>query len=109
MTKRIVKAIKNNYVTVLGHPTGRLLLQRDAYPLNQTAIIDAAAEYGKVYRNQRASFRLDLDWPECASMRKKRVSKSQSNPDAHVVDGLHDVPVRPLALPERDGLRKMTS
>jgi DNA polymerase (family 10) len=90
MTKRIVKAIKNNYVTVLGHPTGRLLLQRDAYPLNQTAIIDAAAEYGKCIEINAHPSRLDLDWRMCKYAKEKGV-KIAINPDAHVVDGLHDV------------------
>ena len=90
MTKRILKAIKNNYVTVLGHPTGRLLLQRDAYPLNQTAIIDAAAEYGKCIEINAHPSRLDLDWRMCKYAKEKGV-KISINPDAHVVDGLHDV------------------
>jgi DNA polymerase (family 10) len=90
MTKRILKAIKNNYVTVLGHPTGRLLLQRDAYPLNQTAIIDAAAEYGKCIEINAHPSRLDLDWRMCKYAKEKGV-KIAINPDAHVVDGLHDV------------------
>ena len=47
MTKRIVKALKNKYVTFLGHSTGRLLLQRDGYPLNLKEVIDVASDYGK--------------------------------------------------------------
>lgn len=47
MTKRIIKAIKNRHVTMLGHPTGRLLLARDAYPVDMTEVINAAADYGK--------------------------------------------------------------
>ena len=90
MTKRILKAIKNKDVTILGHPTGRLLLQRDAYPLNQTAIIDAAAEYGKGIEINAHPSRLDLDWRMCKYAKEKGV-KISINPDAHVVDGLHDV------------------
>ena len=90
MTKRILKAIKNKYVTVLGHPTGRLLLQRDGYPLNQTAIIDAAADYGKCIEINAHPSRLDLDWRMCKYAKEKGV-KISINPDAHVVDGLRDV------------------
>ncbi len=90
MTKRIVKALKNKYVTMLGHPTGRLLLQRDAYPINQTAVIDAASDYGKVIEINAHPFRLDLDWRMCKYAKKKGV-KIAINPDAHVVDGLLDV------------------
>ncbi|MGB2869877.1 MAG: DNA polymerase/3'-5' exonuclease PolX, partial [Bacteroidota bacterium] len=46
-TKRITRALKNKYVTMLGHPTGRLLLSRDGYPLNMTQVIDVAADHGK--------------------------------------------------------------
>ena len=44
MTKRILKAIRNPYVTILGHPTGRLLLTREAYPVDMRKIIHAAAD-----------------------------------------------------------------
>lgn len=90
MTKRILKALKNKYVTMLGHPTGRLLLQRDGYPINQTAIIDAAAEYGKIIEINAHPSRLDLDWRMCKYAKEKGV-KIAINPDAHVVDGLLDV------------------
>ncbi len=90
MTKRIVKALKNKFVTMLGHPTGRLLLQRDAYPVNQTAVIDAASDYGKIIEINAHPFRLDLDWRMCKYAKEKGV-KIAINPDAHVVDGLLDV------------------
>jgi len=90
MTKRILKALKNKYVTMLGHPTGRLLLQRDGYPLNQKAIIDAASEYGKCIEINAHPSRLDLDWRMCKYAKEKGV-KIVINPDAHVVDGLRDV------------------
>jgi len=90
MTKRILRAIKNKYVTVLGHPTGRLLLQRDGYPLNQTAIIDAAAEEGTCIEINAHPSRLDLDWRMCKYAKEKGV-KISIDPDAHVVDGLRDV------------------
>ena len=90
MTKRIMKAVKNKYVTILGHLTGRLLLQRDAYPLNQAEIINAAADYGKVIEINAHPSRLDLDWRMCKYAKDKGVRIS-INPDAHVVTGLYDV------------------
>ncbi len=90
MTKRILKALKNKYVTMLGHPTGRLLLQRDGYPLNQQMIIDAAADYGKCIEINAHPSRLDLDWRMCKYAKEKGV-KIVINPDAHVADGLRDV------------------
>ncbi|MBI3004406.1 MAG: DNA polymerase/3'-5' exonuclease PolX, partial [Ignavibacteriales bacterium] len=61
-TERILKAIKNKYVTILGHPTGRLLLSRDGYPVDMVEVINAAADYGKSIEINSHPIRLDLDW-----------------------------------------------
>ncbi|MGC3988860.1 MAG: hypothetical protein QM796_04080 [Chthoniobacteraceae bacterium] len=53
MTKRIIKAISNPHVTMLGHLTGRLLLQRESYAVDIPAILDAAAVDRHDYRTQR--------------------------------------------------------
>jgi DNA polymerase (family 10) len=90
MTRRIMKALKNKYVTMLGHPTGRLLLARDAYQVDMTRVIDAAAEYGKMIEINAHPMRLDLDWRLCRYARDKGVL-IPINPDAHSIDGLHDV------------------
>lgn len=90
MTKRIIRAIKNKYVTMLGHPTGRLLLEREGYPVNMVTIIDAAADYGKVIEINSHPMRLDIDWRLCKYAKEKGV-KFSINPDAHNVDGLKDV------------------
>ncbi|MFZ4620113.1 MAG: DNA polymerase/3'-5' exonuclease PolX [Bacteroidota bacterium] len=90
MTKRIMKALKNKHVTMLGHLTGRLLLERDGYPLNKTEIINAAADLGKIIEINAHPLRLDLDW----RMVKYAISKDvliSINPDSHVVSGLTDV------------------
>jgi DNA polymerase (family X) len=87
MTKRILKAVKNKYVTIIGHLTGRLLLQRDGYPLNQIEIINAAADYGKIIEINAHPSRLDLDWRLCKYAKEKGV-KIAINPDAHVVTGI---------------------
>jgi len=90
MTKRIIKAIKNKYVTMLGHPTGRLLLEREGYPVNMVDVINAAADYGKVIEINSHPMRLDIDWRLCKYAKEKGV-KISINPDAHNVDGLKDV------------------
>ena len=89
-TKRIIKALKNKYVTMLGHPTGRLLLQREGYPVNMLEIIAAAADYGKAIEINAHPMRLDLDWRFLKHAKEKGVPIF-INPDAHNVNGLEDV------------------
>jgi DNA polymerase (family X) len=89
-TKRIIKALKNKYVTMLGHPTGRLLLEREGYPVNMNEIIDVAADYGKAIEINSHPMRLDLDWRYVKYAKEKGV-RIFINPDAHHVDGLSDV------------------
>ncbi len=90
MTRRIIKGLKNKYATMLGHPTGRLLLAREPYPVNMERVIDAAADHGKVIEINAHPMRLDLDWRLCRYARNKGVHIAV-NPDAHSIDGLHDV------------------
>ena len=89
-TKRIIKALKNKYVTMIGHPTGRLLLEREGYPINMIEIIDAAADYGKMIEINSHPQRLDLDWRLCKYAKGKSM-KVSINPDAHDREGLSDV------------------
>lgn len=89
-TKRIVRALKNKHVTFLGHPTGRLLLSRDGYPINMVEVIDAASDYGKGIEINSHPFRLDLDWRFVKYAKMKKVPIF-INPDAHNTDGLKDV------------------
>lgn len=90
MTKRIIKALKNKYVTMLGHLTGRLLLERDGYAVNQIDIIKAASDYGKIIEINAHPRRLDLDWRLVKFAISKNVLIS-INPDAHSAAGLADV------------------
>lgn len=89
-TKRVIRALKNKYVTVLGHPTGRLLLGRDGYPINMLEVINAASDYGKAIEINSHPLRLDLDWRLVKYAKDKHV-RIFINPDAHNVDGLGDV------------------
>lgn len=87
MTARVIKAIKNKYVRILGHMTGRLLLQRDGYPLNAKQVIDACADYGVAIEINSNPMRLDIDWRNIPYAREKGVMLV-INPDAHSVAGI---------------------
>lgn len=90
MTKRIIRAIENPHVTMLGHLTGRLLLQRPAYNVNVAAVIDAAAETGTIIELNASAWRLDMDWRWWKLAKAKGV-KCSINPDAHSTHGLQAV------------------
>ena len=90
MTERLIRAMRNPYVTMLGHATGRLLLSRDPYQLNIPAILDAAAETGTIIELNANPRRLDLDWRWWSLAREKGV-KCAINPDAHTTAGLQDL------------------
>jgi len=89
-TQRVVTALKNPYVTILGHPTGRLLLARDGLPLDMKRIIDTAAEYGVAIELNASPHRFDIDWRHCKYAKACGVPIS-INPDSHSVAGLRDV------------------
>lgn len=82
MTARIVRAIRNPYVTMLGHATGRLLMRREGYPVDLEAVLQAAAEYGTMIEINAHPQRLDLDWIHCKRAKALGV-KLVINPDAH--------------------------
>jgi DNA polymerase (family 10) len=82
MTRRIIRAMENPHVTMLGHMTGRLLFKRDAYAVNHAKIIDAAAETRTIIELNCSPKRLDMDWRWWHRARDKGVLCS-INPDAH--------------------------
>ena len=90
MTNRIIKAISNPHVTMLGHLTGRLLLSRESYQVNIPAVIEAAAETGTIIELNANPYRLDMDWRWWPLAKEKGV-KCSINPDAHSVEGLQDL------------------
>ncbi len=87
MTKRIIKALQHPRVTMLGHPTGRLLLAREAYPLDLEEIIKVAVEQEVVLEINSNPYRLDLSW-EWANYAYEQGALLAINPDAHRLDGL---------------------
>jgi DNA polymerase (family 10) len=90
MTARIIRAMENPHVTMLGHPTGRLLLRREPYALNIPAILDAAAATGTIIELNADPHRLDLDWRWWRLAKEKGV-RCSINPDAHSVAGLQNL------------------
>lgn len=89
MTERIIKAIENRFTTMIAHPTGRLLLARDAYKVDIIRVINAAAENNVDIELNASPFRLDLDWRMCKYAKEKGVNIF-INPDAHSLKDLYD-------------------
>ncbi len=81
-TKRLIRAAENKYVHIIAHMTGRLLLEREPYPMNVQAVIDACAETGTWIELNCNPWRFDLDWRHWPYAKSKGV-KCVINPDAH--------------------------
>jgi DNA polymerase (family 10) len=90
MTRRIIRAISNPYITMLAHPTGRLLLKREPYVVDIPALLDAAAETGTWIEINAAPKRLDLDWRWWQLAKEKGV-RCVINPDAHRTERLQEL------------------
>ena len=82
MTQRIIKAIEHPHVTMLGHLTGRLLLEREAYDVDVDKVVDAAVANGVVIELNASPMRLDMDWRHWRKAAEKGLLTS-INPDAH--------------------------
>jgi len=89
-TARTIKAIENPCTTILGHPTGRLLLARQGFPLNFEKIFDACVANKVAVEINANPRRLDIDWRHIKAGRDKGVVFS-IGPDAHRVEGFKDV------------------
>ena len=89
-TARLIEAIENPYTTILGHPTGRLLLSRPGYPIDHKKIIDACAANNVVIELNANPYWLDIDWRWIQYALEKNVMIS-INPDAHRKEGYHDM------------------
>jgi DNA polymerase (family 10) len=89
-TARIIKAVENPFTTILGHPTGRLLLSRKGYDIDHKKVIDACAANNVVIEINANPLRLDLDWRWHQYALEKGVMLS-INPDAHRNSGFNDM------------------
>ncbi|HSC37027.1 MAG TPA: PHP domain-containing protein, partial [Chitinophagaceae bacterium] len=101
---RVLKAIENPYTTILGHPTGRLLLSRKGYPLDHSKIIDACLANKVVIELNAHPRRLDMDWRWIREATEKGVLIS-IDPDAHTIEGFGDCRYGVLAA-QKAGLTK---
>ena len=89
-TARLIKAIENPYTKILGHPTGRLLLSREGYPIDHKKVIDACAANKVSIELNANPYRLDLDWTWIPYAREQGVLIC-INPDAHSIEGIKDI------------------
>jgi DNA polymerase (family 10) len=87
MTARVLRALEDPYITILGHATGRLLLHRDGYALDVAAVLAHAARHGVLVEINADPHRLDLDWRHWTLGRSLGV-RTAINPDAHSTRGL---------------------
>lgn len=87
MTRRIIRAVENPHVTMLGHLTGRLLLRREGYAVDVPAVIEACAATGTIIELNANPWRLDMDWHWWRLAKEKGV-RCAVNPDAHATSDL---------------------
>ena len=89
-TERLVRAVENPYTRILGHPTGRLLLRREGYPIDHARVIDACADHGVALELNANPYRLDLDWRWVRHATEKGALIS-INPDAHSIQEIDNM------------------
>ncbi|MBX9928620.1 MAG: PHP domain-containing protein [Gemmatimonadaceae bacterium] len=103
MTTRVLKAMDDPHVTILGHPTGRLLLTREPYALDVDAVLAKGAEVGVAVELNADPHRLDLDWRALHTARRLGTA-IEIGPDAHDVAGLDNAALG-IAMARKGGLR----
>src|SRR5256885_8540832 len=87
MTKRVLAAMDDPHLTILAHPTGRLLLSREPYAINVEAVLEKAADVGVAVELNADPHRLDPDWRYCRQAKELGVT-IELRPDAHSTAGL---------------------
>lgn len=92
MTARVLRALDDPHVTILGHPTGRLLLSRDAYPIDMELVLEKAGAVGVAVELNSDPKRLDLDWRMLPLAKSLGVSIA-IGPDAHSTKGLDNTDI----------------
>ena len=90
MTKRVLAAMDDPHLTILAHPTGRLLLTREPYAIDVEAVLEKAVRVGVAVELNADPHRLDLDWRYCRQAKELGVT-IEIGPDAHSTAGLDNV------------------
>jgi DNA polymerase (family 10) len=90
MTDRVLKALEDPHLTILGHPTGRLLLTREPFAIDMGEVIARAGQLGVAVELNADPHRLDIDWRLCRIARRHGTLVS-IGPDAHSPQGLDHV------------------
>ena len=90
MTRRVLTALDDPHLTILAHPTGRLLLTREPYAIDIEAVLEKAADVGAAIELNADPHRLDLDWRYCRQAKELGVT-IEIGPDAHSTAGLDNV------------------
>ncbi len=90
MTKRVLAALDDPHLTILAHPTGRLLLTREPYAISIQAVLEKAVQVGVAVELNADPHRLDLDWRYCRQAKELGVT-IEIGPDAHSTAGLDNV------------------
>ena len=103
-TERLLTAIANPYTMMLGHPTGRILLSREGYPLDMEVILDACAKHKVAIEVNASPYRLDLDWTFVRAAVDRGILIS-INPDAHSLGDIANIEFGVLAA-QKAGLRQ---
>jgi DNA polymerase (family X) len=88
--ERFMKAVEHPATRIIGHPTGRLLLRRDASKLDMNQLIDWAVQHDTLIEINANPWRLDLDWRHGTKARESDL-KTCIGPDAHTIDGIDDI------------------
>lgn len=104
MTARMLAAMDNPYLTIIGHPTGRLLLTRDPYPIDMDAVIERAAARGVALEINADPHRLDLDW-RCLGQARSAGAAISIGADAHSLAGIGNMEFG-VAMARKGGLRR---
>ncbi len=92
MTRRICNAVSHPATAILGHPSGRLLLERDGYEFDLDDVLTTAAEHKVAIEINADPHRLDLDW-RFIRQAKKAGCLFAVNPDAHHTSGYDNIPL----------------
>ena len=90
MTERMLKALENPYVRILGHPTGRLLLRRDSYEIDISAVLKQAVKFGVAVEHNAYPDRLDLSDVHLR-LAKELGAKIVVNTDSHHTSHLDSI------------------